>query len=612
MFGIHSTVNLFECGDVEVLIGEISVPDQHFSKGTANVKGIFMNHFKTVFILAIIIALLYPPLTMSQLPGIRLQDADVLNSAISGLKLNHEADRDFHLGTIHHRLPADIEPGIEKLSPEETKRHFQENHFLYEDVRKRNSLQRELKFPEGQVSVVDTAIVFASDDTIRHVYSFNALAKMTLHLTQLWKDSAWVDSLRDSSSYDATGNKLSYVYEQWSGNHWLNVVRYTNSYDVNSNVLSQLYEQWLDDQWVNNDRSLYTYDQNKHMLSDLEESWSDAQWVNVHRSTYTYDVNGKELTYLFESWSNDQWVNAKRSTSTYDANGNELTYLDETWSGDQWLYSDSIVCTYDTYGDVLTSLYERWLNGQWVNYARTTSTYDAKGKLLTYLYESWSNNQWVNSEYYTCSYDAMGRKLSDLIEKWSNGQWVNYARYSWTYDANGNELSWLHEDWFNGQWENFTRTMNSYDMDGNLTTVYIQRWGNSSWGPGLGYVSELDNACNSYNFGSGYKFEFMRATIITGTVDQRGENPTSFALSQNYPNPFNPATTINYQLPAQSYVTLRVFDVLGREVATLVNGVEQAGNKTVSFDAHGLASGVYYYRLQSGDFVATKKLLLVR
>lgn len=88
--------------------------------------------------------------------------------------------------------------------------------------------------------------------------------------------------------------------------------------------------------------------------------------------------------------------------------------------------------------------------------------------------------------------------------------------------------------------------------------------------------------------------------------------PTEYRLEQNYPNPFNPSTIINYQLPKQSHVTLMVFDVLGRELATLVNGVEEPGYKTARWDATSLASGVYYYRLQAGTFTETKKLLLLR
>jgi hypothetical protein len=100
----------------------------------------------------------------------------------------------------------------------------------------------------------------------------------------------------------------------------------------------------------------------------------------------------------------------------------------------------------------------------------------------------------------------------------------------------------------------------------------------------------------------------------TVDVEQQGEAvPDAFALSQNYPNPFNPATQISYTLGTASKVTLQVFDVLGRQVATLVNGeLRSAGKHEMQFNASGLASGVYFYRLTADQKVATMKMMLVR
>lgn len=88
--------------------------------------------------------------------------------------------------------------------------------------------------------------------------------------------------------------------------------------------------------------------------------------------------------------------------------------------------------------------------------------------------------------------------------------------------------------------------------------------------------------------------------------------PVKYDISQNYPNPFNPSTKINYDLPVDGKVSLKLFDMSGKEVATLVNEVKTAGYYTVSFNAMNLSSGVYFYRLNAGDFSATKKMMLIK
>lgn len=105
-----------------------------------------------------------------------------------------------------------------------------------------------------------------------------------------------------------------------------------------------------------------------------------------------------------------------------------------------------------------------------------------------------------------------------------------------------------------------------------------------------------------------------RTVLITPNVLSASErlSPTTFALHQNYPNPFNPTTVIRYQLPTPSVVRLAVFDVLGRPVVSLVNSVQASGDYSVSFNAANLSSGVYFYRLQAGNFVQTRKMILMK
>ena len=98
----------------------------------------------------------------------------------------------------------------------------------------------------------------------------------------------------------------------------------------------------------------------------------------------------------------------------------------------------------------------------------------------------------------------------------------------------------------------------------------------------------------------------------TGTEEVVNTIPSEFKLEQNFPNPFNPTTNISYSVAAPIMVTLKVYDVLGREIKTLVNNLQSPGNYTITFDARGLSSGVYFYRLSAGDFNVSKKLMLLK
>lgn len=102
----------------------------------------------------------------------------------------------------------------------------------------------------------------------------------------------------------------------------------------------------------------------------------------------------------------------------------------------------------------------------------------------------------------------------------------------------------------------------------------------------------------------------FRTTASAAAAPGVDHLPTRFSLSQNYPNPFNPSTAIGYELSAVSCVTLKVYDVLGREVASLADENKPAGSYIVRFDGGDIASGVYVYRLFAGSFVATRKLVL--
>lgn len=108
-------------------------------------------------------------------------------------------------------------------------------------------------------------------------------------------------------------------------------------------------------------------------------------------------------------------------------------------------------------------------------------------------------------------------------------------------------------------------------------------------------------------------FWYQNIDIIT-SVEQLADEliPTDFQLEQNYPNPFNPSTTIQFALPVETEVSLKLYDILGREVASLIDEELPAGIHKLTFEANGLPSGVYFYRIQTDGFVKTRKLTLLK
>jgi hypothetical protein len=172
------------------------------------------------------------------------------------------------------------------------------------------------------------------------------------------------------------------------------------------------------------------------------------------------------------------------------------------------------------------------------------------------------------------------------------------------------------------QWKTATEVNNAgYVIEkANLSSNSLPiRWSKVGYIEGHGTT----NAPHSYSFsdkpGSGKyqyrlkqidrdgKFEYSKEVEVTIVT-----TPTVFALSQNYPNPFNPSTVIGYSIASASHVVLKVYDLLGREVAVLVNDQMQPGNYTATFDASRLSSGVYCYRLDAGSFSDVKRLSVMK
>jgi hypothetical protein len=233
----------------------------------------------------------------------------------------------------------------------------------------------------------------------------------------------------------------------------------------------------------------------------------------------------------------------------------------------------------------------------------------------------------IGNVYLTGSSFVSGNGLDCLTMKYNSFgvlQWSKtYAEYSYYADvANSLTLDKLGNVYITGSAgtssSNIAYLTIKYDNDGN------EKWSKTYDGPGQnGY----DIASSIYVDNEGYVYiTGSSAGTTSGTdiatikyvqtpsgVEEYSSNfPNEFQLSQNYPNPFNPSTRISWQSPVSSWQTLTVYDLLGNEVATLIDEYKMAGRYEVEFNASKLSSGVYFYQLRAGSFIGTKKIILIK
>jgi len=158
--------------------------------------------------------------------------------------------------------------------------------------------------------------------------------------------------------------------------------------------------------------------------------------------------------------------------------------------------------------------------------------------------------------------------------------------------------------------------MNAWGADsvnpGYITgnNIITRLWSNQT---DIEYESNISFEIGDGNFGSGlFSRVAIEGTNIVSVSDDIASTPETFSISQNYPNPFNPSTKITYSIPKSSQVLIKVYDILGNEVATLKNERMQEGRYEITFDASALSSGVYFYRISANEFVDTKKMILMK
>ncbi|MDD8018228.1 MAG: T9SS type A sorting domain-containing protein [Bacteroidota bacterium] len=207
--------------------------------------------------------------------------------------------------------------------------------------------------------------------------------------------------------------------------------------------------------------------------------------------------------------------------------------------------------------------------------------------------------------------DAQG----NILVQTSTGQLFRYNGSSWAQiplPSGLGRLGAFSVDRNGVLWTEF------FDLFGQiLHGVYFSSDNGITWkyvglnGVGVSSLVSMDDTTYAITFIDGI-YGFTTASKPTSVWNNESQIASSYELFQNYPNPFNPTTTINYQLPKSGIVTLKIFDILGQEVATLVNEKKEAGKYQVQFDASRFASGVYLYQLDAGNYSSVKKMILMK
>jgi hypothetical protein len=194
----------------------------------------------------------------------------------------------------------------------------------------------------------------------------------------------------------------------------------------------------------------------------------------------------------------------------------------------------------------------------------------------TYLLQAYVFGDGNSNKFRFCLDDALGHEVS----QWYKVDWTGWKLVSWDL-AKDTLGTWIGDG----------------KLDGTLNLESLQ----FTFNPGSPAIGK-------------YYFDDLRVVkkVTVGVEKQDGIVPDRFAMEQNYPNPFNPSTTISYQLPQSSFVTLKIYDILGKEVTTLVNENQAAGKYNVNFNANSLTSGIYIYKISAGSFSVSKKMMLMK
>jgi hypothetical protein len=385
--------------------------------------------------------------------------------------------------------------------------------------------------------------------------------------------------------------------------------------------------------WTND--SLYEYSYNDKNLIDtsISHKWRNGNiWGNEMKLTYSYNSNDR-LNFSNEFYWEGYWREYYRYYYDYYGNGNIYHINVHTSTGTEWLYVAMYTYSYNTNSDTsmivlsVLDLYHGW----WIYAWKDEFNYDSTNALIKKTrFDHYYLPDWLPEINDLFFYDKNGNRNENIRQVWNNtdSTWVNDYHYLYEYDPNNILISILYQDWQadSSNWVNVWRETYAYTPQNKLATMFKETW--SQGGGWQNYVLRTYFYDINNNWiekltqlwdGSDWKNYYRHLATWLEPVSVKEEQVTfnSYYLYNNFPNPFNPSTKIKFRIPVQdrndnTKVSLKVYDVLGNEIVTLVNEQKRPGDYEVEFDGKVLPSGIYFYILKAGNFSETKKMILLK
>ena len=362
---------------------------------------------------------------------------------------------------------------------------------------------------------------------------------------------------------------------------------------------TKVVQAWRDSVWVNKAKKVKTYDDNGYLSQKDRYKYRDGEWSLKGMTVFENNENGDPATTTRQAYRNDAWINRYRTNFSYNDGGLLMSKVEQKWREDGWRNKKETALTYE--GDLcVTKTISKWRDSTWVDKVLKELVYNENGDRDEKITYKWRDSTWTPRHRVIYSYNDNAALSEKLVYKWTDSTWVDKARASVGYDDNQNPAQVLLEKKDSTDaWVNVSLRENTYSDNGLLIETVRSKWRDENWLPRKRYE---------------YNYSTDREVLSAGAP---AALPKKIVLSQAYPNPFNPATTISYHLLEANHVRVDIYDMIGNKVRTLVSQTQNAGTKSYQWNAtndlgQSVSAGMYIYTIQAGDFIQSKKMVLLK